>query len=238
MLAAGTGSLGVGWYASRSRRETLDVRVWFSERAATHDGLEERVAGYLEPALADAYGSVALEFGGSVDVSAERGAKLMRLEWPGLVALGFAGLGPVEPARDVNLLVTDGDPRKTPAGYGMSNVATVTGARYLARAPPREAIDDVADYSIPLAVAQLLLHETGHALGLDHADGSATVEDGAIVASPMVSGYAWADADGDHEGASACAAPSCDRARERRLELGYTSSERAALRSYRGGVLP
>lgn len=239
LLAAGTASFGgAAWHSSRGPRETLEVRAWFTEGAAAHERLGERVSGYLREALAPACESVEFSLGGVLDVGAEHGRTLLARRWPRLVVEGALGVGPVEPATDVNLLVTDGDPRVRPAGYGLSNVAAITGARHLAGAPRREAVDGPVPYSTGGVVAQLLLHETGHALGLSHDHGTVTVDGDVAVASPMVGGYAWSDGREAGSAANACGRSLAGDAADRRLGLTYGACARDALRSYRGGVLP
>ncbi|WP_436909281.1 hypothetical protein [Halosimplex marinum] len=212
------------------------VRVWFSESAVTHDALEDRVEGYLGGALADALGAVEIEFAGStVALPHEGGKASLATDWPMTVAEGTVGMADVDPVGGVNLLVTDGDPRKQPAGYARPHVAAATGGAYIARMPPAEEAPAVVPYSVPAAATQLLLHEVGHALGATHAHGTARREGDALVASPMVGSYLWAServreaqlADG-----SACggAYPSDDGASERRLGLRYADCATRALR--------
>ncbi len=230
-------SLGVAGRRAASTPDPVVVRVWFSESAATHDALEDRVEGYLGAALDEALdAAVELEFAPStVALPHEGGKASLGMDWPVTVAEGLVGLGEVDPVGDVNLLVTDGDPRRQPAGYARPHVAAATGGAYIARMPPAEDLSAVVPYSVPAAATQLLLHEVGHALGATHAHGTARREGDALVASPMVGSYLWAServreaqlADG-----SACggAYPSDDGASERRLGLRYADCAAGALR--------
>lgn len=227
--------LGLLGYRLRSPGPDFDVAVWFSEAAADHADLEDRVVGLLEPALAEpAPGATVGVRSRPVPLEEEQGRRLVTETWPRLVVAGFLGRGPVRPVGAVNVLVTDGDPSSDPAGYGMWRVAAVTGARYLARLPPTIRETAVSDYSTSAAVAQLLLHECGHALGLAHDHGEVTVEGDAVTASPMVGSYAWADEDVARRqvgsGQNACGdALSSGNERQRRLALRYSDCARRAV---------
>ncbi len=229
-------SLGVAGRRAASTPDALVVRVWFSESAATHDALEDRVEGYLGGALDEALDAATVEFAPStVALPHEGGKASLGRDWPMRVAEGLVGLGEVDPVGDVNLLVTDGDPRRQPAGYARPHVAAATGGAYIARMPPVEERPTVVPYSVPAAATQLLLHEVGHALGATHAHGTARREGDALVASPMVGSYLWAServreeqlADGNVCGG---AYPSDDGASERRLDLRYADCAARALR--------
>jgi len=73
--------------------------------------------------------------------------------------------------------------KQAPTGYGVPHIASVGGARHLAAL---ESFDDVvtddaraiAPNTTPVRTMQVLLHEIGHALGLNHEDGVAFVSDG------------------------------------------------------------
>jgi len=228
-------SLGVVGSRTASAPEPVVVRVWFSESAATHDALADRVEGYLGAALDEALDAVETEFAPStVALPHEGGKESLGIDWPVTVAEGLVGMAEIDPVGDVNLLVTDGDPRRQPAGYARPRVAAVTGGAYIARMTPAGETPPVVPYSIPAAATQLLLHEVGHALGATHSHGSARREGDALVASPMVGSYLWASERvrqrhlGDE---SACGGPfpSGDDASERRLGLRYTDCAAGAL---------
>lgn len=194
MAAGFAGSLGLLGVGSGGSQPTLDVSVWASEDAAEYPDLHGRVLDLLEPAFAEAGVEADVTSGHRpIDLDEEGGPGLLAETWPRLVLSGALRQGPVQPVGDVNLLVTDGDPHAEPPGYGMRGIAAVTGARYLASLPESIRATGVTDYTVRGAVAQLLLHEVGHALGLKHTHGAVSVDGDAVIASPMVSAYAWAD---------------------------------------------
>lgn len=209
-FVAAAGALGVGALGFGSG-EPLHVRVWFSERAAAYAGLGRRVQGYVSRALADAVGPVEVSIGGSVSVSSESAYRLLATaEWPRLLVEELLDAESL-PVTGVNLLVTDGDMQSAPTGAGISHLATVGGARTLAGLPPVEETSTVVSHARRWRIAQVLLHEVGHALGLSHDHGSIRLTDRGPVVSPMVSSYAWAPEavraiQFDYE-ANACGAP-------------------------------
>lgn len=244
LLSLGTaGAFGLAGYDRRPAERTLDVRVWVTEAAATHDALWPRVRGYLGRALRAAHDSVEVGFGGRVAVDEDHGYRVVASgEWPGRVAAGTVGLGDVAAVDDVNLLITDGSIARTPSAAGALNFAAVGGARHVARMPPVEDCPAVVDVGRPALATQVLLHDVGHALGLGHEDGHVGTGDRPVV-SPMVSGYAWADAETrerhlDFERQS-CGDPvrtvAADRAR---LALRYSACAAERIATYRGGPLP
>lgn len=171
--------------------DALRVRVWLSDRATEHEGLQSRVQGYLRAGLASVVEDVRVTVSEeTVALPAEGGRRVLARHWPRLVAEGAVG-GEVDPTLGVNLLVTDGDPTEQPAGYGHRHVAASTGAGHIAEMPPADEAGAAVPYSVAGVATQLLLHECGHALGLTHDHGSATVSDEGVVSSPMVGSYLW-----------------------------------------------
>lgn len=228
-------------YATRDPDETLDVRIWFSEQAATYDGVGNRVREYLGATLALDHWTLTVSLGGSVSVSTEDAARLTtRGEWPRAVAAGALGRRDLEPVADVNLLVTDGGMERAPTGYGIPHIASVGGARHIAALESfDELVTDearsVIPYATPARSIQVLVHEIGHALGLDHDHGVAFRRDGAVIATPMLSSYAWDptyDTDRPHCGA---AIPNTEN-RKRKLSLAFSSCARRELAAYEGGL--
>ena len=238
------GSLGLAGSGRGSEQRSLSAVVWFSERAARHDGVESRATGYLGAALGAVRDDVDVHVGDRpISLETEGGAGLMQVGWPKMVLSGVAGQGPIDRTGDLNLLITDGDPGGWPAGYGMRGIAAVGGARLLAAMPPPEETPPVVPYSAPAVIAQLVLHECGHALGLEHAHGSVTHDGAAAVVSPMVGGYAWADEDVRRrhlpDDGNACGEPIGSVVNRRRLlGLEYGPCATGALERYRPGVLP
>jgi hypothetical protein len=228
---ASVGAFGRGVFAAD---DAPRIRVWLSDRAAEYDDVGSRVCGHLESALATVGDDVRAGMAGeTVSLPAEGGRHVLARHWPRRVVEGAVG-GDVDPTTGVNLLVTDGDPTEQPAGYGHRHVAAVTGARYIARmAPAAETSDDIR-YSVAGVATQLLLHECGHALGLTHAHGRATVSDGRVVASPMVGSYLWRPAEVrqrylDEPNACGDPLPPPTVEGERRLGLRYSPCALGAL---------
>lgn len=235
LLGAGTvGGAGLAHAGERALDGRIDVAVWFSEAAAAYDGIRSRTAGYLRRALEGLGGAVSVSVRGTVEVSTEDGYGVTASgEWPSKLATGA-----VAPDDDVNLLVTDGEMAASPTGIGFPHVASVGGARHVARMPPPSETDPVVDFSRPALVTQIVVHECGHALGLRHNDGAVLDRGDHVVVTPMVSGYVWAeesvrDRRFDYE-TNACGAAYHDvSGRDVRLDLTFSSCARRRFRRLR-----
>jgi hypothetical protein len=237
-------SLGVARAAVRAPPEELAVKLWLTQGAASRPSSGARAAGYIERALSEAGVGVTVTVAESaVDVSAVDDRRLERVTWPRLVAQGVANVGGIDPVSDVNLLLTDRAVTGRTAGYAVPNIATVPGASHLAGVAPADESPPVVEFSVPVAVTQLLLHEVGHALGLKHQHGTSTVDGPVATVSPMVAGYAWRR-DGPDGSRSAGGENVCGEAidrvtdERRRLSLRYADCAATAIRRYRGGLLP
>ncbi|RKD97316.1 peptidase M10A and M12B matrixin and adamalysin [Halopiger aswanensis] len=243
-------SLGTFAYATRAGGETLEVRVWFSDRAADYDNVPDRIREYLGRILDLGFWTVELSIGGTVPVSTEDGAQVTRRgEWPLAIAAGALGARDLRPAADVNLLVTDGGMRRAPTGYGLPRVASVGGARYIDDLEPFDELFGgaggdsesgaepdprrIAPMTDATRTMQVLVHEVGHALGLKHEHGVAFRAGDAVVATPMISAYAF---DPDHEtDRSRCGTDYPDpTGRERALSFAFSSCARRELAAAAG----
>jgi hypothetical protein len=234
-LALGAGTVGgAGLLAGeRALDGRIDARVWFTEAADRHDGVRSRAVGYLRRALEE-FGETSVSVGGTVAVATEDGYGVTASgEWPSKLATGS-----VAPADDVNLLVTDGEMAAPPTGIGFPHVASVGGARHVARMPPPSETGPVVDFSKPALVTQIVVHECGHALGLRHNDGAVLDRGDHVVVTPMVSSYTWAeesvrDRRFDYE-ANACGAAYHDvSGRDVRLDLTFAPCARHRFRRLR-----
>lgn len=189
---AGLATLPAGRYATRSPRESVDIRYWLSPGAARY-GVQDRIREYVEAALRSAF-DVHLSFGGIAPVTQEHGYHVTRSgEWPRQVSPTHQRATGIESAPDGNLLVTDGEIRHGPTGLARGRVASIGGARYLQDLPPRDEIENPVPYGLPFFVMHVLLHEIGHVLGLEHEHGDIDAVNGGTVVTPMVSTYAWRD---------------------------------------------
>lgn len=229
--AGAVGGIGLAHTGERALDGRIDAKIWLSEAAAGYDGIRPRVVGYVRRALDGVRGEVSVSIGGTVDVTTENGYRVTASgEWPSKFATGA-----VTPADDVNLLVTDGDMEVSPTGVGFPRVASVGGARHVARMPLPSETPDVVDVSKRALVTQILVHECGHALGLRHNDGAIVERGDHVVVTPMVSSYTWADESVrarqfDYE-ASACGQPyPAVRRKDARLDLTFSSCARRRLR--------
>lgn len=224
---------------SRRSSRALDIRYWLSEKASAYD-IEDQINKYLKTSLTPVFEAVSVTFGGVVPIQTEHGYDVMKSgEWPRWVLPGYFHANDLRPAKDVNLLVTDGDMSTTPSGVAVSRLASVGGARHLEHIPQHDPIDDPVSYNIPSLAMQVILHEVGHTLGLNHTHGTITPVDEGAVASPMVSSYAWKegvemfDGDGNH----------CNHeirlpeGKERFLSFEFSDCAKQTLKSYRGGRL-
>lgn len=184
----------------------IKIRVWFSEQAAEYSDLRDRIETYLGAAFAGLDEPVEISFGGAVAVSTENGYEVTASgEWPSKLLESLGG-GTGLPVRGVNLLVTDGSMEETPTGMGFPHVASVGGARHIAAMPPGETDEPVFPFTDRSHSTQVLVHECGHALGLQHDHGRIVDREHAVVVTPMVSAYAWAS---EHSQAFTAEANAC-----------------------------
>lgn len=206
LLGAGAlASAGLELSASSRKPFHIDAKIWLTEGAAAHPRCRERAAGYVRQAVEGAGVPLQVAFGETTVHPGDRSARATeRRFWPQQVIQGGAGLAGISPVSGVNLLVTDGEAHRPTAGYAYPHIAAVPGAKYLAEMGPADEAPGVFPYTVRAAVTQLLLHEVGHALGLDHDHGAVTVGEETVTATPMVGGYAWMSGYGGRTHRSAC----------------------------------
>lgn len=232
------GSVALVGQLSREPVEAIDVRFWRTEGVAASPVTAVRIAEYVDHALDLPFWSVDVSDGGVVSTHIEDGARVTsRGEWPAHLVVGSVRSEGVRPAGDVNVLVTDGELGNGPSGYGLPNVASIGGGSALADLPPIDAQPDAAPLTRPNFVAQVLVHEVGHALGLEHGHGDAVREGDHLIASPMLSAYAWDDEYTHDCGACGSCLPD-PSGLDRRLSFTYSDCARRRLREYRGGLIP
>lgn len=118
-------STGTLAYTTRQPPDTLEVRFWLSAQATEYRDVATQVQKYLEAVLAFEHWTLEVSHGGTVEVSTEDGGQVTRRgEWPAALVAGRLTRRERSAAPDVNLLVTDGQMRDAPTGYGFSNVAS------------------------------------------------------------------------------------------------------------------
>lgn len=236
--AAGTlVSLPTIGYTTRRDGTTVSVRFWRTPRAARYEGVEARLTELLTRSFDLPFWSLEVSSGGIADVGTDRAADAVtRGIWPRAVLGGATGVGSVEPVWDVNLLVTDGSLENAPTGYGVPHVAAVGGARELAQLEPVDAIDDPVPNTDGAFAAQVVIHEAGHALGLDHADGRRYADGEASVVTPMLSAYGWQSSPRreDSRCGAADGGPDDAESSTRLLDLQFSGCARRKLREYDG----
>lgn len=235
------GSVAVIGYANRGMGGTLEVRFWRTERASRYRRVPTRVREYLEFALDLPFWAVEIDDGGVVPVSTDDGARVTSSgEWPANLLAGYTRRDGIEPASDVNVLVTDGPMDGGPPGYGLPHVASAAGARHLDAVAPIAEQPEAVPITSPNFAAQVLIHEVGHALGLGHDHGVGFRRGDDFVVTPMVSAYAW-DPSFEHDRSRCGTAypdPEFGRNLNRKLTYSFSDCSRRALREYDGSLAP
>lgn len=237
-MLLGAGALASGGLVrsvTARKPHAVDVKIWLTEEAAAHSLCRERAAGHIRRAIEETGLTLTVAFGETTVDPGDRSARATeRWFWPQQVLQGRVGLSGIDPVGGVNLLITDGEVDRPTAGYAHPHIAAVPGARHLAEMGPADEASRVFTYTVQAAVTQLLLHEVGHALGLDHDHGAVTVGEGTVTATPMVGGYAWASDHGQRSQRSTCGGPlEGDLDGTRQLSMTFSDCAVQALRGSR-----
>ena len=239
-LASGALVVTLGWSAIQPGSEDVEIRYWSSTRAAEYD-IRDRIVEYVTAAFEPVFDDLVVSYGGVVSVRTEHGYHVTRRgEWPRRLLVDALETESDRRTADVNLLVTDGPMSEAPTGVAIPHVASVGGARYLEEVPPRDELQHIVRYSRGLWVMQVMLHEIGHAFGLEHEHGKIMSKQDGTAVTPMVSSYAWmSDPEAFDAGESHCGFV-YPTARGGTMYLSFRFSEcsLAELRTYRGVLRP